>query len=169
VSAHPTLREVLAAPKTIIWPPKVKTKTHPSHRELDVPIGCALPTARLTAYLRVCGALAETFSCGLVLHWPGEEPMTVVRYNAAHGVHRNPDGTVINHEPHVHAPTDAELAAPLVRPELKLAMALSPNHNQLAVMWVRFCADTLIAPHGTFTKHVTRIAGNPSQFELFER
>jgi hypothetical protein len=104
----PTVRELLAAPKEAVSPARTKRKAHPAYRAWDITLSVQMQ-GTFIAWIRTNVDLPEEFSIGL-RYQPLMGPSSVLlRVNGDHGRHRNPDKSMFEEGPHVHAPTEAEL------------------------------------------------------------
>ncbi len=103
----PTVKDLLATPKTPDPPTRVRVKSNPSHRAWDLPLIAALE-GRFSVYVRVNVSLPEMFSVGIIYTPPKGSTTVLLRVNGDHGTHRNPDGSVVT-GPHVHKPQENEL------------------------------------------------------------
>lgn len=155
-----TTGELLAMAKWIRDPPKRKNVSHSGHSGWDYPLDA--PEAgegRFVVFLRINDRLMESFTLGLRYQEPKMEPAVLIRVNGGHGMHGNPDGTVIEDGPHLHAPTDEEL---LEFPPVsawaggpKMAIALEPKYRNLEFAWQLLSLRCSIAPSETVAKFMS--------------
>jgi len=103
-----TIRDVLLAPKTVVLPVRLRTKSNPAHRAWDLSLASSI-AGDLAVYFRVNVMLPEDFSVGM-RHKPPSSPANVlIRVNGDHGHHKNPDGYKFSFGAHVHMPTQGQL------------------------------------------------------------
>jgi len=149
-----SFRGLLTVPKEI-KASKPRTKTHPGHLRIDLPLQSEIPG--LTAFVRQSTALTESFSIGLLYEVTGREPIIVLRVNGDHGRHRNPDGTVFR-GPHVHEPRGSELdLEPWRGFEPKYARTIDGQYRILVNAWDLFCQLVAILPSEPVARHLGRI------------
>jgi hypothetical protein len=164
-----TVGELLALPKTVPGdPPRPREVSHYGHRGWNIKVSAAgAAPGEFKAFLRVNSKLPEQFSIGLVYEEPGIVPVVLVRVNGDHGRHPNPDGTVIEEGPHIHAPNDAErLLPPPARAWSNgpaMATALGPDHNHLAIAWKRFAQEVTISENSDISGFMSGVHEKLSQ------
>lgn len=88
---------------------------------------------KYTLYIRQNTILPDNFSCGLRLEIPGQEPVTLVRYNGCDHPHENPlEGDDVSYKCHVHRAT-----------ERYIDLGLKPEHFAVATDRYNNCNGAL--------------------------
>ena len=168
-TATPTaVRALLAVKKALSSNPREVKRSNTFHRAWNATLAADMP-GMFVAFIRINCALAEDFSVGLRYHPEVGSPCVLLRVNGDHGMHGNPDGTVLS-GPHVHAPTPAELGL-LVTPGLwpegpRHATTWAPQTLTILAAWNELAGRGTIAATPDGLQRIARLSAASGQAEL---
>lgn len=162
----PSWSQLVAVPKTVASV-RLRTKSHPGHRGIDVVLSCD-PGYALTAAVRVNVRLLESFSAILRYEPPRSRPLVVLRVNGDHGEHAVPGEPPIS-GPHIHRASPEQEPLPLHdRFKPKHADPIDAKYRSLPFAWELFCRTVNIAPHERLARVVARLYNEIAQADIDE-
>jgi hypothetical protein len=162
----PTFRQLLEAPKVVASPARARNVSKPGHRGIEVKLDAPTVTGSFRAVLRVNERMVERFSCILTYEDRGLPTLALLRVNGDHGIHRNPDGTVIT-GPHIHFPANLS-ASPEVDSEPEAADVIDQRNAVMTFAWDYFCQQVNVHMPNNVAKAVGRLHTALSQGSLDE-
>jgi hypothetical protein len=158
----PTFRELIEVRKEI----KVSRKPYLCNGNHSIDLRVRSEHAGLSVFVRQSVALVENFSIGLRFEVPGEDVAILLRVNGNHGMHKNPDGTVLR-GPHTHEPLEMHLGlSPWGRYDPKQGRQLDQKCCAIVNGWEVFCQIANVAKNAQVASAITKLHNELAQEKL---